>query len=104
MRDNAAWMPKDIVTVIDVLEDGACISGVVDVIKRTRVIAGPPVDTRSTEGRLMKAARNNGNGDGDGYGYGDGDGDGYGDGYGYGSGDGDGYGDGYGSGDGYGYG
>jgi len=84
-RNNAAWLPLDNVTVIDVLESGACIDGVLGVVGRTLTISGPPTDTQMTETWLAKAARLDGSGDGDGYGYGDG----YGSGYGYGSGDGE---------------
>ena len=116
VRNNAAWMPRDIVTVIDVLESGACFVGVRDYIELTRTISGPPTDTDGTEGRLSQVALANGSGDGygsgSGDGYGSGSGDGYGSGsgsgygYGYGSGYGSGSGDGDGSGygDGYGYG
>jgi len=110
MRNNATWMPMDVVTVIDVLESGACYAGVSDYIATTRVIAGPPVDVSGTDSRLAKVARRDGYGDGSGSGYGsgdgdgDGDGDGYGDGYGSGSGSGYGDGDGDGDGDGSGYG
>ena len=96
MRDNAAWLPMDRITVIDVLESGACYIGVRDYIAVTRAIAVEPVDRPGTESRLSRVAKLDGDGYGDGYGSGDG--------YGYGYGDGDGYGYGYGSGDGDGYG
>ena len=90
MRDNAAWLPMDRITVIDVLESGACYIGVRDYIAVTRAIAGEPVDRPGTESRLSRVAKLDGYGDGDGYGYGSGYGDGSGDGYGYGDGDGSG--------------
>ena len=80
MRDNAAWMPKDIVTVIDVLEYGACYVGVRDYIEASRTIAGAPVDAEGTENGLAIVGLCDGNGNGNGYGDGDGNGDGYGDG------------------------
>ncbi len=88
------------VTVIDVLETGACIDGV---LKFVADHAGR-IECDSAEfpheAHIQEAAGIDGYGDGDGDGYGDGDGDGYGDGYGYGYGNGNGDGDG----DGYGYG
>jgi len=102
IRNNTSWLPLDRVTVIDVLESGACWEGVRDYILATRVIAAEPIDTTKTEGRLRVVSKRDGTGTGTGYGYGSGhscgDGDGYGTGYG------DGYGDGYGYGDGDGYG
>jgi hypothetical protein len=98
-----AWpFYRETVTVVDVIETGACIDGVKEWLeKNQRQIAGPTEKYRSN-GYIVKASHADGygygDGDGDGYGYGDGDGDG--DGYGYGDGDGDGYGYGYG----YGYG
>ena len=97
------WEPLDVVTVVDVLDTGACLDGVVDWVARHHGrIAGNPVLHTNT--RIAKAARLSGSGSG--YGYGSGDGYGYGSGYGYGdgSGSGDGYGYGYGDGDGSGYG
>jgi len=107
MRNNSAMVPKDTVTVVDILESGACIRGVLTYVERNgMLIAGPAVDTRDSGDRIARAANLAGSGSGDGYGSGSGDGSGYGSGYGYGSGDGsgDGYGSGYGYGDGYGYG
>ena len=90
---------RETVTVIDVLEGGACIEGVCEYVGKNLSIIGPPVDDRKTGDHLKRAANADGSGSGDGYGdgYGSGygSGDGYGDGYGYGYGDG--YGDGSGS-------
>lgn len=77
---------RERVTVIDVLEEGACWEGVRRWVEREGRIAGP-VAAEADE-HILRAARL------DGYGSGYGDGDGSGDGYGYGSGDGYGYGDG----------
>ena len=96
------------VTVCDVLDNGACIDGVLQWVDEHKVIADIP--SRYPEPEIVRAAcaDGNGNGYGDGNGsgdgYGDGSGYGYGDGSGYGSGDGSGYGSGYGDGYGYGYG
>ncbi len=97
------------ITVIDVLEGGACYEGVVAAVNDSGGrIAGDASDIVAAGGATYAAldGYGYGDGDGDGYGYGYGDGDGYGYGYGYGYGDGDGYGsgDGYGYGDGDGYG
>ena len=81
------WVPLDVVTVVDVLDTGACLDGVVDwVAKNQGRIAGNPVLHTNTW--IAKAARlsGSGTGSGDGYGYGDGSGDGYGSGSGSGSG------------------
>jgi hypothetical protein len=76
-----AFVYKPVVTVVDVLEAGACIDGVKDFIKKhAMVIAGATSDFLRQEW-VKKAA----NGDG----YGDGSGSGYGYGYGYGDGDGE---------------
>ena len=89
------WEPLDVVTVVDVLDTGACLDGVVDWVARHHGrIAGNPVLHTNTW--IAKAARLSGSGSGSGYG------DGYGSGYGYGDGSGDGYGSGSGSGSGYG--
>ena len=84
---------KPTVTIIDVLESGACVDGVREWLDNLPLISGV---TQLHIGNEHSA--NAANADG----YGDGDGDGYGSGYGdgYGSGSGSGYG--YGSGDGYG--
>ena len=95
------------VTVVDVLDAGACIGGVKGwVVKNRGKIAGAPGDVRGEHSRrvLLAANADGGGGYGDGYGYGGGYGDGgYGDGGGgygdgYGDGGGDGYGGGYGGG------
>ena len=92
----------DRVTVIDVLDTGACFDGVRDWINRNGgLIAGDPSKFTDVEW-IQKAANRNGSGNGYGNGYGDGNGYGYGSGYGSGNGYGDGYG--YGNGDGYGWG
>ena len=93
------------VTVIDVLDAGACIDGVLQFIAAN----GMRIECDSgefDEPYIQQAANGDGDGDGYGYGYGYGygNGNGNGDGYGYGNGNGDGYGDGYGYGYGYGYG
>ena len=72
MRDNAAWLPMDYITVIDVLESCACYIGVRDYIALTRTIAGEPIDRPGTESRLSRVAKLDGYGDGSGYGSGDG--------------------------------
>ena len=83
---------RDRVTVVDVLDAGACIDGVKDfILLHSMQIAGNLRDHLS-DLWITRAAHCDGHGDGDG----DGDGDGYGDGYGYGYGYG--YGDGYGNG------
>ena len=86
MEDGMSWhQPLAVVTVVDVLESGACYSGVVEwILDNGRVISGP-ADKYNNE-HILRAARLDGYGYGygDGYGNGDGDGDGYGDGYGYG--------------------
>jgi len=80
-----SWAYKPIVTVVDVLDIGACIDGVkAFVLRHGRAIVGKASDFLDSEW-IQRAAIN-----GYGYGYGYGDGDGYGDGYGYGYGDGDG--------------
>ncbi len=101
------------VTVVDVLDTGACYDGVKAWVLKNRLIAG---DTKLyvADEYIARAACADGYGNGDGYGYGDGygdgngygngNGDGYGYGYGYGNGNGDGYGYGYGDGNGDGYG
>ena len=95
------WEPLDVVTVVDVLDTGACLDGVVDWVARHHGrIAGNPVAHQNTW--IAKAARLSGSGSGYGYGYGSGYGSGSGSGDGYGSGYGYGDGSGYGSGDGYG--
>jgi hypothetical protein len=104
------WNFRAIVTVVDVLESGACIAGVLSHLAKYPAIATawPTVDT--TGGHLAKASNGDGygNGYGNGYGkgngYGNGNGKGDGDGNGNGNGYGEGYGNGYGDGDGDGYG
>ena len=98
------WMIyKPVVTVVDVLDTGACIDGVKEFVSKVGAIVGKASDYLC-EAWIQSAANSSGygygDGYGDGYGYGDGDGYGYGSGYGDGYGDGDGYG--YGDGDGYG--
>ena len=81
------------VTVIDVLDTGACFDGVVEwIAAHGGLIAGPTADHVGNE-YIARAANATGDATGDGYGYGYG--------YGYGDGDGYGYGNGYGDGDGY---
>ena len=86
------------VTVVDVLDAGACIDGVLQFIAANGMRI--ECDSGEFDEPYIQAAKLNGDGDGygDGYGYGydDGDGYGYGDvyGYGYGYGDGDDDGDG----------
>jgi hypothetical protein len=74
---------RDTVTVIDVLESGACVDGIRDWLAVIPIISGP-TGLHVHNQYIANAA--NADGYGDGYGYGDGDGYGYG----YGSGDGDG--------------
>ena len=69
---------RDTVTVVDVLEGGACIDGVVEYLGKNRSIIGPPVDDRVTGDRLKQASNADGYGSGSGYGYGYGYGSGYG--------------------------
>ena len=106
MRDQLTWMPKDRVTVQDVIDVRACPDGVFDWLRnhgdRNPPIAGDPAEQRSEW--IDRAAAIDGSGSGSGSGSGYGDGYGYGDGDGYGSGSGSGYGDGYGDGYGSGYG
>jgi hypothetical protein len=99
LMDGDNWPHyRERITVVDVLDSGACMEGVQDwLIRNRRQIAGPTEDHVGNE-YIAAASHSNGDGNGDG----DGDGDGYGNGYGYGYGDGDGDGDGYGYGDGYG--
>ena len=88
---SLAYRPT--VTVVDVLDAGACIDGV----KRFLLDAGGRIAGATDqlmkafdeEGRGWVAKASNADGDGYGDGYGYGDGDGYGDGYGYGYGDGE---------------
>ena len=78
---------KPVVTVVDVLDVGACIDGVKQFVERAGVIAGNAADYLREKWIQIAAT-------GNGYGYGDGDGNGYGYGYGDGDGNGNGYGDG----------
>jgi hypothetical protein len=72
---------RDPVTVVDVLEDGACISGVIDWLNHHGgLIFAPPSDF-PREQHIQRAAR----ADGYGNGYGDGNGNGYGNGNGNGN-------------------
>ena len=103
-----AFAYRETVTVVDVLDTGACIDGVMTFVEKIGgAIIGRARDFL-TNVWIQSAANNRGDGYGDGYGSGSGSGygcgDGYGDGYGDGSGYGDDYGDGYGDcyGDGYG--
>jgi hypothetical protein len=95
------WIYKPTITVVDLLESGACVEGVKEAVEEHGVIAAETREHASNP-YVSKAADADGDGDGYGSGYGYGDGDGYG--YGYGSGYGDGYGSGDGDGYGYGYG
>ena len=89
---------KDPVTVVDILESGACREGVNKwLLENGRMISGSPIQVSDPDGWIKKAANADGNGDGDGYGCGNGYGEGYGNGYGYG------YGNGYGNGNGNGW-
>jgi len=83
------WNPqyRETVTVVDVLETGACPDGVSAWIERNgRIIAGPTEQYARKSEYIAKAANADGYGYGYGYGYGNGygNGDGNGDGYGYG--------------------
>ena len=98
-------IPKDRITIQDLVDAGACVDGIRARIEGPLVIALATSDalvTFASDGEALtwirSAAKLNGDGSGDGYGDGSGDGYGYGYGYGYG----DGYGSGYGYGDGYG--
>lgn len=83
------------VTVVDVLDAGACISGVLGFVeKHNGVIVAETAKFSKKSEWIAKATNADGYGNGNGYGDGNGDGNGYGDG------DGDGYGYGYGYGDG----
>jgi len=76
------------ITVIDALESGACLDGVIEwVVAHGGTIAGE-TQKHAKNGYIARAANGYGYGYGDGYGYGYGYGDG--DGSGDGSGDGDG--------------
>ena len=92
------------VTVCDVLDSGACLSGVLDYVQSH---GNEIVGVADGSNQYIAAAcfidgygYGYGDGYGDGNGYGNGYGDGYGDGNGYGDGDGDGSGSGSGSGNG----
>ena len=96
-----AFAYKETVTVVDVLDAGACIDGVkAFILKNGRVISCNPSDYAG-EPYITAAAQGDGNGDGYGYGDGSGLGGGNGDGFGDGNGDGNGNGNGYGDGDGF---
>jgi hypothetical protein len=100
---------RPVVTVVDVLEDGACVDGVIEWVEENGgVIAGAAADHDNEHIEQASRADGYGSGSGSGSGYGSGDGYGYGSGSGSGYGSGDGYGYGYGSGSGsgsgYGYG
>ena len=96
------------VTVVDVLDAGACIDGVLQFIAANGMRI--ECDSGEFDEPYIQQAKLNGYGDGygdgygNGYGNGNGNGDGDGNGNGDGNGDGYGYGYGYGYGDGYGYG
>ena len=67
---------RETVTVVDVLEAGACWEGVRDHLKDRPEIAGPTAQHAGNEHILLGAhADGDGSGYGSGYGYGDGDGD-----------------------------
>ena len=88
---------RETVTVMDVMETGACFSGITEwILANKKVIAGPTQDHLHLE-KVAQATFSSGSGSGYGYGYG------YGDGYGDGDGDGDGDGRGSGYGDGSGW-
>ena len=89
---SAVALFREIVTVVDVLETGACLDGVAEFVLKN----GGMISARVSDFPGNTYIHRAGNGYGNGYGYG------YGIGYGIGYGDGDGYGTGYGDGDGYG--
>ena len=75
---------RETVTVVDVLEEGACFDGVAKwLYANDRAIAGPAQDHARKSEHIRKAANSDGSGYGSGYSDGS-DGSGYG--YGYGSG------------------
>jgi len=81
-----AWPAyKPVVTVVDVLEAGACIDGVYEYIASNGGDISAHTDKHAENGWILSASNGNGDGDGDGNGYGDGNGDGngYGDGFSY---------------------
>ena len=101
--DQVNWFDfLERITAVDLLDAGACISGVKEAVEKNSALAMNTSEAIQLSEWAAKAAHSDGDGDGDGdgygYGYGDGDGYGYGYGYGYGDGDGYGYGSGYGSG------
>ena len=107
--DQVNWFDfLERITAVDLLDAGACISGVKEAVEKNSSLAMNTSEAIQLSEWAAKAAHSYGDGYGYGYGYGDGygngysDGDGYGYGYcyGYGDSDGDGYGDGYGYGDG----
>jgi hypothetical protein len=81
---------KPVVTVVDVLESGACIDGVKEYVAANGGVIAGPIAGRQRNEWIAKASHCYGDGSGDGSGYGSGSGYGYG----YGSGSGDGYGSG----------
>ena len=100
--DRVSWCAyKPIITVTDLLDSGACASGVIEAVVKHNLIAAK-TENFVDNSYAARAAIANGNGYGDGYGNGNGYGDGYGNGNGYGNGYGYGYGYGYGNGYGYG--
>ena len=102
MNGNDWWTYKTALTVIDVLDSGACLDGVCKWVEAHGGRIAGRTKSYWKQRELSKAA--NGDGSGYGSGYGDGSGDGSGSGYGSGYGYGYGYGYGDGDGDGYGYG
>ena len=75
MTTTAIPVFRERVTVVDVLETGACFEGVIDwVLKNRRIIAGD--SSQYQDEHIDKTARKDGYGYGYGYGYGSGSGSG----------------------------
>ena len=86
-RDQVTWFDfLERITAVDLLDAGACVSGVKEAVEKNYALAINTSDAVQISEWASKAAHADGDGYGDGYGFGFGDG--------YGFGDGDGYGDG----------
>ena len=77
-RDQVTWFDfLERITAVDLLDAGACVSGVKEAVEKNYALAMNTSDAVQISEWASKAAH----ADGYGYGYGDGDGDGYGGGY-----------------------
>lgn len=101
---NAWYDYRPIVTVVDVLETGACFSGVAEFVIANCGVISAAADKYPNNAYVKSAAHSDGYGCGNGYGGADDfdGGDGYSNCYGSSGGNGNGYGSCYGDGDGYG--